>query len=236
MIGARGRMGTEACQAVSASADLSLVASLDVGDRAVHGCFRLCRLHHPGRGDGQPALVRFARRARGRRHVGFTTARLDEVRSWLADKPDVGVVIAPNFAIGAVLMMEFAARAAPLLRVGRGGRDAPPAEDRRPQRHRAAHRPAHRLGAGRRGPRAGAGRDLGGDGGRPGTDVEGVPCTRCGPGARRAPGGPLRYDGRDAHHPARLVRPEVVHAGGAARGPRGRVAARLTVGLGPLLG
>src|SRR5690606_30628341 len=34
------------------------------------------------------------------------------VRSWLARKPEVGVVIAPNFAIGAVLMMEFAARAA----------------------------------------------------------------------------------------------------------------------------
>jgi 4-hydroxy-tetrahydrodipicolinate reductase len=34
------------------------------------------------------------------------------VQSWLEHKPDVGVVIAPNFAIGAVLMMQFAQRAA----------------------------------------------------------------------------------------------------------------------------
>jgi 4-hydroxy-tetrahydrodipicolinate reductase len=34
------------------------------------------------------------------------------VRKWLSEKPEVGVVIAPNFGIGAVLMMQFAARAA----------------------------------------------------------------------------------------------------------------------------
>jgi hypothetical protein len=43
---------------------------------------------------------------------GFTEQRLERVRGWLAHRPDVGVVIAPNFAIGAVLMMQFAARAA----------------------------------------------------------------------------------------------------------------------------
>jgi 4-hydroxy-tetrahydrodipicolinate reductase len=43
---------------------------------------------------------------------GFTNQRLDRVRTWLAHKPDVGVIVAPNFAVGAVLMMEFAARAA----------------------------------------------------------------------------------------------------------------------------
>jgi 4-hydroxy-tetrahydrodipicolinate reductase len=43
---------------------------------------------------------------------GFTEQRLERVRGWLAHKPGVGVVIAPNFGVGAVLMMEFAARAA----------------------------------------------------------------------------------------------------------------------------
>jgi 4-hydroxy-tetrahydrodipicolinate reductase len=43
---------------------------------------------------------------------GFTEQRISRVRSWLSRKPDVGVVVAPNFAVGAVLMMEFAARAA----------------------------------------------------------------------------------------------------------------------------
>jgi 4-hydroxy-tetrahydrodipicolinate reductase len=43
---------------------------------------------------------------------GFTEERLDEVRRWLAPKPELGVIVVPNFAIGAVLMMEFAAKAA----------------------------------------------------------------------------------------------------------------------------
>ncbi|MEZ0341475.1 4-hydroxy-tetrahydrodipicolinate reductase [Mycobacterium sp. pV006] len=44
--------------------------------------------------------------------TGFTEERLDQVRNWLADKPDVSVLIAPNFAIGAVLSMHFAQQAA----------------------------------------------------------------------------------------------------------------------------
>ena len=44
--------------------------------------------------------------------TGFTEQRLERVRGWLSHKPGVGVIIAPNFAVGAVLMMEFAARAA----------------------------------------------------------------------------------------------------------------------------
>jgi 4-hydroxy-tetrahydrodipicolinate reductase len=44
--------------------------------------------------------------------TGFTEQRLARVRTWLSHKPEVGVLIAPNFGIGAVLMMQFAARAA----------------------------------------------------------------------------------------------------------------------------
>ncbi|MXP22419.1 4-hydroxy-tetrahydrodipicolinate reductase [Gordonia sp. HNM0687] len=44
--------------------------------------------------------------------TGFTEERLDQVRGWLGDNPGVGVLIAPNFAIGAVLSMRFAAQAA----------------------------------------------------------------------------------------------------------------------------
>ena len=46
---------------------------------------------------------------------GFTPQRLDEVRSILGPDPSVGVLIAPNFGIGAVLMMQFAAKAAPFF-------------------------------------------------------------------------------------------------------------------------
>ncbi len=45
--------------------------------------------------------------------TGFTDERLDTVRSWLADHPESAVLIAPNFAIGAVLSMHFAQKAAP---------------------------------------------------------------------------------------------------------------------------
>ena len=45
--------------------------------------------------------------------TGFTDDRLDQVRAWLADSPGTAVLIAPNFAIGAVLSMHFAQKAAP---------------------------------------------------------------------------------------------------------------------------
>ena len=44
--------------------------------------------------------------------TGFTQERLDTVRGWLGDDPRSGVLIAPNFAIGAVLSMRFAQQAA----------------------------------------------------------------------------------------------------------------------------
>jgi 4-hydroxy-tetrahydrodipicolinate reductase len=44
--------------------------------------------------------------------TGFDDAKLETVKGWLAQNPSVGVLIAPNFAIGAVLMMEFAEKAA----------------------------------------------------------------------------------------------------------------------------
>lgn len=47
--------------------------------------------------------------------TGFDDGRLDTLRRWLADAPSVGVLIAPNFSIGAILMMRFAAAAAPFF-------------------------------------------------------------------------------------------------------------------------
>jgi 4-hydroxy-tetrahydrodipicolinate reductase len=45
--------------------------------------------------------------------TGFDDARLGELRQLLAEAPDTGVLVAPNFSVGAVLMMRFAATAAP---------------------------------------------------------------------------------------------------------------------------
>ena len=47
--------------------------------------------------------------------TGFTDQRLEELRALLAGHPAVGVLVAPNFSIGAVLMMHFAAQAARVL-------------------------------------------------------------------------------------------------------------------------
>ena len=44
--------------------------------------------------------------------TGFTEDWLAQVEQWLSAKPDVSVLIAPNFAIGAVLSMHFAQQAA----------------------------------------------------------------------------------------------------------------------------
>lgn len=45
--------------------------------------------------------------------TGFTAERLAQVEKWLSAAPGVGVLIAPNFAIGAILSMHFAEKAAP---------------------------------------------------------------------------------------------------------------------------
>jgi 4-hydroxy-tetrahydrodipicolinate reductase len=44
--------------------------------------------------------------------TGFDDARMAKLKSLSSSHPEVGILIAPNFAIGAVLMMEFATKAA----------------------------------------------------------------------------------------------------------------------------
>ena len=143
VLGARGRMGQPVCRAVDAADDLDLVAMIDVGDWlfsvADADAQVLVDFTHPG---VVMDNIRFAI-DQGIHAVvgttGFTDERLDTVRGWLADAPGVGVLIAPNFAIGAVLSMRFAQIAAPVLPVGRGDRAASPGA--RPTR-RAAPRSA----------------------------------------------------------------------------------------------
>ncbi|HVE98699.1 MAG TPA: 4-hydroxy-tetrahydrodipicolinate reductase [Mycobacteriales bacterium] len=115
VLGARGRMGTEVCRAVTRADDLELVASVDAGDAlaALSSADVVVDFTHP---DVVMDNLRWCI-ADGRHCVvgttGFTAERLDEVRRWLADAPSVGCVVAPNFGLGAVLMMRFAAQAAP---------------------------------------------------------------------------------------------------------------------------
>ena len=117
VFGARGRMGQAVCRAVDGAADLDLVAQIDEGDMLSGAVDAKAQVVVDFT---QPVVVmdniRFAI-DHGIDAVvgttGFTDERLDTVRGWLADKPGVSVLIAPNFAIGAVLSMRFAEIAAP---------------------------------------------------------------------------------------------------------------------------
>ena len=107
-------MGAETCAAVEAADDLALVAAVDVNDdrTPVEAAQVVVDFTHP---DAVMDNLHWAI-SHGVNVVvgttGFTEERLTEVRSWLTAAPGVGVVIAPNFGIGAVLMMQFAAKAA----------------------------------------------------------------------------------------------------------------------------
>jgi 4-hydroxy-tetrahydrodipicolinate reductase len=117
VLGARGRMGQSVCRSVDAAPDLDLVAMIDIGDWlfsvADADAQVLVDFTHP---DVVMDNIRFAI-DQGIHAVvgttGLTEERLDTIREWLADVPGVGILVAPNFAIGAVLSMRFAQIAAP---------------------------------------------------------------------------------------------------------------------------
>ncbi|NWF28819.1 4-hydroxy-tetrahydrodipicolinate reductase [Streptomyces sp. PKU-EA00015] len=116
VLGARGRIGSEAVRAVEAADDMELVAALGRGDTletlvesgaqvvvelttpdSVMGNLDFCVRH------GMHAVVGT---------TGWTDDRLAQLNTWLAASPETGVLIAPNFSIGAVLTMKFAEQAA----------------------------------------------------------------------------------------------------------------------------
>ena len=115
VIGAAGRMGSQTCQAVEAAEDLTLVSRVDFGDDLAAGLASV-----------QVAVV-FSTPDAAEEHVltcvsrgvhavvgttGWTAESLDRVQGALRQAPGIGVLVAPNFALGAVLLMRFAAMAA----------------------------------------------------------------------------------------------------------------------------
>lgn len=114
ILGSRGRMGAEVCRAVGAAADLELVAGVDVGDdrSALNGSRVVVDFTHP-----DAVMDNIAWAVDSGVHLvvgttGFTPERIAEVEHLLALRPEVGIVIASNFSIGAILMMHFAEQAA----------------------------------------------------------------------------------------------------------------------------
>ena len=115
VLGAKGRMGSESIKAISECKDLELVASLDLGDSldklASSGAQVVVDFTHP---DSVMGNLEFAIK-NGISVVvgttGFDQKKLNQIKSWLEANPKVGALIAPNFGLGAVLMMQFAAQA-----------------------------------------------------------------------------------------------------------------------------
>lgn len=116
VLGARGRMGTQVCRAVDAAVDLDLVAMVESNE----WLFNLADA-------GAQVAVDFTRPDVVMRNVrwcidqgismvvgtsGFDAERIETVRGWLGENPTVGIVVAPNFCVGAVLLMRAAAQAA----------------------------------------------------------------------------------------------------------------------------
>ncbi|MFC8274888.1 4-hydroxy-tetrahydrodipicolinate reductase [Streptomyces sp. NPDC057271] len=117
VVGARGRIGSEAVRAVEAAEDMELVAALGRGDKletlAESGAQVAVELTTPDSVMGNlDYCVRHGIHAVVGT-TGWTEDRLAQLNSWLAASPGTGVLIAPNFSIGAVLTMKFAQIAAP---------------------------------------------------------------------------------------------------------------------------
>lgn len=116
VLGAKGKVGATMVAAVRAADDLTLSAEVDAGDElsllTAGDTEVVIDFTHPDVvmdnlkfliDNGIHAVIGT---------TGFTAERLEQVRSWLAAKPGASVLIAPNFAIGAVLSMHFAVQAA----------------------------------------------------------------------------------------------------------------------------
>jgi 4-hydroxy-tetrahydrodipicolinate reductase len=116
VLGAQGKMGRSVCEAIEQAEGLELVAQLDQGDALTDLIdARVDTVVDFTNPHAVMANLEFAIK-HGINCVvgtsGFTVERLDSLREQLASHSQVGVLIAPNFGIAAVLMMQFSAQAA----------------------------------------------------------------------------------------------------------------------------
>ena len=116
VLGAKGRMGAETVVAIESANDLTLSAALDLGDSLDQlvktGTEVVVDFTHP---DSVMKNLEFA--INNGIHVvvgttGFDDKKLSELKNLLSKNPKVGALIAPNFGLGAVLMMQFSQKAA----------------------------------------------------------------------------------------------------------------------------
>ena len=116
VLGAKGRMGTESVAAINSASDLTLTAALDLGDSLEQltksGTEVIVDFTTP---DAVMKNLEFA--ISNGIHVvvgttGFDEVKLSKLKDLLSKHPKVGALVAPNFGLGAVLMMQFSQTAA----------------------------------------------------------------------------------------------------------------------------
>jgi len=116
VLGAKGRMGAETVAAIESASDLTLSSALDLGDSLDQliktGTEVVIDFTHP---ESVMKNLEFA--INNGIHVvvgttGFDDKKLSELKNLLSKNPKVGALIAPNFGLGAVLMMQFSQKAA----------------------------------------------------------------------------------------------------------------------------
>ena len=116
VLGAKGRMGAETVAAIESASDLTLSSALDLGDSLDQliktGTEVVIDFTHP---ESVMKNLEFA--INNGIHVvvgttGFDDKKLSKLKNLLSKNPKVGALIAPNFGLGAVLMMQFSQKAA----------------------------------------------------------------------------------------------------------------------------
>jgi len=116
VLGAKGKMGQAVLTAISGADDLECVAQIDLGDSldllTKNNAEVVIDFTQP---DSVMGNLKFA--IENGIHcvvgtTGFNDEKLTQLNKLIAANPKVGVLVAPNFGLGAVLMMQFAAKAA----------------------------------------------------------------------------------------------------------------------------
>ncbi|NLE98916.1 MAG: 4-hydroxy-tetrahydrodipicolinate reductase [Propionibacterium sp.] len=114
VFGVSGKMGSQVVRAVGEAGGMTIVGGVDMGEahEGVRNAQVVVDFTHPDAVMKNVAwcLERDIHMVIGT--TGFSEERIAEVRQLAGQHPDVGVVIASNFSIGAVLMMKFAEIAA----------------------------------------------------------------------------------------------------------------------------
>jgi 4-hydroxy-tetrahydrodipicolinate reductase len=116
VLGSKGKMGQAVLTAISTTDDLECVAQIDLGDSldllTKNNAEVVIDFTQP---DSVMGNLKFA--IENGIHcvvgtTGFNDEKLAQLNKLISSNPKVGVLVAPNFGLGAVLMMQFAAKAA----------------------------------------------------------------------------------------------------------------------------